>query len=246
MSSLQTQKAVDRSNIGACHLRDGDFPAAIASFSAAFNLLKTRLGEDPTSCSPNSRNRLSSDAIDRFVFLCEEDDWQFGKQDSIIYRNGITMPPKFVASESDSRSRSTSHGVNLLLTSIVVFNLAVAHHRYATETCAQHPAKMNHGIALAVRLYENSYKLQRATGQKKCPSFLALTMAVLNNLGNVYESANNHTKAKNYFTQLTSTLIVLMDRQDDMQTKYKSLITRFLTAMSHLIFNEKDATAAAA
>ena len=130
---------------------------------------EVRVGS-PERCLPGPRTRRNSDSVSRFVYLCGEDDWNFGQEDTMIYQNGITMPPKILLSSSSEKSKAE---LNMLLTSIVVFNLGVAHHRYAVEACDNNnddedqTKRRQQGLALAIRLYESSYKLQRATGQQK-------------------------------------------------------------------------------
>ena len=257
------QKAVTHSNVGVHCMRDGDILAAIQNFSAAFQLLKPALKNSSTMAALSKERIIMStnDAtISQLVLLNEDDDWKLleeeGKKHIImIYRNGILVSSSKCRLESYFEASSTSslHRLNVLLTSIAIFNLAVAHHRYAME-CAKGTRQMNHSLELAARLYESSFKLPRAASNlgdaiscrrrsDKCPLILILSMAILNNLGRVLESSslnNQEQRAKKYCNQLRSTIAFLIDRQHSimMKSQYRHLINIFLGVMSYFLSND--------
>ena len=179
----QVQQAVDFSNFGVGNMKDGNFLSAIQNFSTAFQLLNPLLKESSRAAAtiartPSQKRHRSRSGglcnqseISQFSFLNKDGDWNLlmdrtkGKG-RMIFGNGIKMPPsKFLVAASTMRFDDW-HNMNVLMTSIALFNIAVAHHRYAIETGAngeeKDRKKVNQSLEKAAKLYESCYKLPRA------------------------------------------------------------------------------------
>jgi tetratricopeptide (TPR) repeat protein len=185
-------------------LQRGCFKDAIATFSSSFKVSKQALQQP--SCEEEVDQQPGNGLG---IFVC---------QGPLLYpptvdNNGIGAA-KFVFRQPIAISQCSyfpSHRTRLSVTSAIVFNLALSLHLCALDTRnSGDSSRRNHLLENASILYEQAYSLQQKhrAGDLGTRS-LILSMPVLNNLGLVHRYLRNSVRARYYFAQLTSLLVVL-------------------------------------
>ncbi len=128
-----------------------------------------------------------------------------------IYRKCIRVPSSYAYNPGFQRSQ-------VLLTSIVIFNLALAHHIWATQQQeVQEPESMFDStprvsmLKKAVKLYELAIQLQEdhaATGEPESYSKLFF-LSCINNLGNTFRLLGDTASSEKIFQHLLTVLMYL-------------------------------------
>lgn len=120
------------------------------------------------------------ECIDRCIILPESGQTVAYSMDTVICKHGIPLPP----SASD---------IATMITSIAVFNAAVAHHRMAENGGTSAKGFLHKAKAL----YELAYK---TTDMDENPVFI---FAVLNNIGVIERQLGNAAASNQYFDYLS-------------------------------------------
>mmetsp|Transcript_39188 Transcript_39188/g.94762 ORF Transcript_39188/g.94762 Transcript_39188/m.94762 type:complete len:214 (-) Transcript_39188:122-763(-) len=181
---------IEQNNKTVAFLKAQDFASAVIASSSALT---------SHYALENSRNAVGGKSaggcsLDKCMLLSEVDDNETMEDTdtTFIYKHGILLHPSVTEFNS--------------ITSILVFNTALAHHLAAETNCHSSTAT---GTMLhrARRLYELAYDSQ------KLDSNLLFQFAVINNIAVVEQRiANNTTLSPQCFEYLMSVLMVLVDR----------------------------------
>jgi hypothetical protein len=121
----------------------------------------------------------------------------------------------------------------VLISVIIIFNLALAHHLLAMNN-----KECRAAIGKAIQLYEYAFELQR---DNQGGSDALFTLTVLNNLGLAYESLGDEVIAGRFFDRLLSTAMFLIDCGEG---QVLSQFDGFFRNVSHLVFQSGVAAAA--
>eukprot|EP00980_Cylindrotheca_fusiformis_P011625 scaffold2747_cov104-Cylindrotheca_fusiformis.AAC.15 len=114
-----------------------------------------------------------------------------------VYSKGIRIPP--IHAEDYKQSLVT-------VASIVIFNLALAHHLMVDDDPA-HVLKNEHCYVKALRLYALALNIQDKGGA--FGANVVFILAVLNNSGVIYNSLNRRMRSTEYFGELFSILMLM-------------------------------------
>jgi hypothetical protein len=223
-------KAIHLINHGASCLQVGDFSTAIDSLSTALRAA-TMVFHSSSSCCEDDLQKFS---LDSFVVTNAALHEEIGSDDEdYIYNRPIVIPPIPAIIHSESPASKVA------VISIMIFNLALAHHLHGNAD--PDPCSSVLRFAKAAKLYELGFEVQGT--QDDGSNFYS--MAVLNNLGQVFRAVNEEEKASRCFSHLLSTLMFLMEIHGGNDHSV-ACVDGFSRTTSHLVLKEKEATAAAA
>lgn len=133
------------------------------------------------------------------------------KAKPFVYQNAIRMP----------HSLAFDKNRDSLMSSIFLFNLALAHHLRADAiTNVDDPnnlAKRHLLLSKALKIYELAFKMQERGGYFNC-NFLFI-LAILNNIGVIHQTLGAPQQAKRCFGKVMSVLMLMTDRKCHDTTK---------------------------
>ena len=148
--------------------------------------------------------------------------------DAFVYSHPISVP-------ETTRNTLEAH---LLMTSTILFNLAIAHQLSGIHQ--GHDPKL---LKKALAFYECSFKLSEAYRCNHTSSCIYYTMALMNNLGICHRSLNHGESAEKMFSSLLTYLMyVLTSPHKFLETNFEA----FYANVSHLAFPTSMRTAPAA
>ena len=237
-SAEEINRLIAHSNTGATHLENDDFTNALWSFREALHASKLLVNRSSTR-----RNEAPSE---RFVHLdhfmiddCAPGDW--GDVDAFFYRHALQVPVS-LSSSMIKDSRTTA-----MLSAIVIFNLALFHHRASMDATLRND-QGHDAVGLlrkAVRLYESLFPLlQRGDIEDGSTLFILHT---LNNLGQAYRALDEIDNAEQCFRQVLSTLMYISTSDKDyLCGASSSSLECFFFSTSYLIFPHCAQAASAA
>ena len=156
------------------------------------------------------------------------------------YDRAVSLPEELAL---DTSTRSFALG-----TVVVMFNLALAHHLKAAasepfSTNENDIFMMEQSFDKAARLYVLSYNLI-VKQELMDSSSIQFSLAIVNNMGMIYQSLNETSKAKRYFEQSLSIIMFMVD--NGMGSTIKQLDGYFHNTTTFGMFARRNATAAAA
>lgn len=136
-------------------------------------------------------------------------------------------------------SKPPTNQCKYLITSTVMFNLALTLHQMAMA-CSGLSSRARL-LRKASTLYEYAYGLQwNVDGVSSIKNLFC--MATLNNLGQVYKSLGDDGKARYFFSHLLSTLLLLQQQDNGILEKYHGYTLQFIQTTSFLTSPSSDGT----
>jgi tetratricopeptide (TPR) repeat protein len=130
------------------------------------------------------------------------------------------------------QSMEGEHCPGVILSLIIIFNLALAHHLSAMQNNTDRKL-----LQRALHLYELAYQLQREENHN---GSLRFTMIVANNLGQIHRAVKDESKHQQCLEHLLSTMMYLVDSRVRLCIE----LDGFLRNASQLILKDKCAGAA--
>jgi tetratricopeptide (TPR) repeat protein len=198
MSSLAVQEAYpihllaqNLNNHGAHYIEIGHFERAIASLIKAFQLWE--------QVATDEEDAYTSCSLDECILQVRQDsplksstsiDFEVA-EDRFIYRRPIYSLPKSIVAGHAARPGA-------ILSFIITFNLAIAHHLSAIQNKA-----CRRRLDKALQLYEIAYQFQ----SKKNSNSPRATMIITNNVGEIHRIVENHYKHAICMQHLLSTIM---------------------------------------
>jgi hypothetical protein len=223
-------KAIHLNNHAAFCLQVGDFLSAIDSLSIAFRAAKGVFHPSSSCCEDDLQNF----SLDHLIITKYDQHEEIGSDDEeYIYHRPIVIPPIPALIHSESPASK------IAVMSVIIFNLALAHHLHGIAD--PDPSSNLTRFAKAAKLYEIGFKLQASQND----GFNFFSMAVLNNLGQVFRAVGQEEKAARCFSHLLSTLVFLVERHGGNDHSI-ACVDGFFRTTSHLVLTGKEAAAAAA
>lgn len=194
-------------NHAACLIRDGNFEKAIVILTKGLRFARTVMSDCDCDCDGMAHQRIAKEetTLDSCMVRTRPEtnkesdgDMDIDQQDSgyYIYRTPMPVP---------STMNVSNYEEIVTVTVMIMFNLALAHHLSALEEGSEHSHSR---IQKAIKLYEYAYNMQR---DERLINNVFFTMAILNNLGQIYHAMNAGDIAEKCFQQLLSTLMLLVD-----------------------------------
>ena len=245
-SLQQLNEAIRLNNHAAMHINSGMFEIAISTLAAALKASRQIL--DNGAADRKEKDDIFT--LDQCILSAQQDErrlscnyqnqedesdsgdvmyqrQQYKEGPTFLFRRAIEIPT--------SLDEANDYGSSVMISVIIIFNLALAHQQagiVGDEICK---AKLNK----AAKLYELAYSLQREESMEGTALF---TMATINNLGMIYDSLEETATAGKCFQHLLSTLMFMIDCGE---SKTISQFEGFFANTSHLIFPHNSAAAAA-
>ncbi|KAG7352734.1 hypothetical protein IV203_008782 [Nitzschia inconspicua] len=176
--------AVAEANRSCSLIEQGEYYEAIVQLTSSLSALKQIMphasddGSIKTSLDECIRSRTACSNID------EEVQGQF-IYERVIYYNIPT-------------DDEISYRESVLVSCIVIFNLAIAYHLRGDRT----------SLTKSLKLYELSFNLQK---DQQFENNILFTLAIVNNLGLVHRKLNDEQSASKCFDHILSTLMYLTD-----------------------------------
>ena len=235
MATNAFQSSVTLNNSGAACIRQGQFQEAIGNLSLALKSSKEALrdpaflaaptdgtstatkGESDNCCALNEimiRSHLGCDGLDSASSTC-----CFDLQENFVYQSPIEIPPSMMESPIASFGQDCS-----VLSTVIVFNLALAHHMAAlhakSNVCMDNNAQWRLLLQRATKLYQCSLRIMEVQALNEIeysdaavsPFFL---MATLNNLTQVHVELDEHEEAITKCQKLLSLLYMVENCSTD-------------------------------
>lgn len=237
MESAQHSQTVSLNNHAVSVLQTGDFENAGAFFSTAFKASNQALNQPSCDSSgpqpfPSLDGCISKGPLPHSPADLKGDT----ETEDFIFRKCIFIPQSLVP---------PTYRNKILVTTIVVFNLALCSHLRAMESKEQ--AFRSYHLRKAAQLYEQSFNLQGAHGASgPLATKNIFSMAALNNLGQVFRCLRENEKADKCFSNLLSTLMFMVDQNSDIIQGSYEYIRGFFKTTSHLMSQNKNMKVAAA
>ncbi|CAJ1968506.1 unnamed protein product [Cylindrotheca closterium] len=179
-------------------LRTRDYSKAAVASSTALKCLRS-LQEQCAGASKGCCNELysstCSDGLDQCMLLSKvEDESSFEANDEFIYKHGISLHSEVIGAE--------------IITSVLLFNTALAHHMLAIEQ-QQHQALLK-----AKRLYELAYSAYEMDHN------ILFQFAVINNIVVIDRKLGNEVMPNECLAHLISLFMVFVDQGCNMHLRH--------------------------
>jgi tetratricopeptide (TPR) repeat protein len=194
--NYHSQQVIALNNRGALHIEAGDFGEAISELTEAlyqFKLIK-RPSRSSTSTDYDSTKKGSH------LSLILKDVKSLEDSEEFVYRHPIRIERNLV---------ELGHTTSTFLSFAVIFNMAISYH---LQSCLKkehnHTEERLFLLEKSKHLYELGYRLFRS----EYFSFSArISLALTNNLGQVFKNLQEHQKADLCFERLLSTVMFLKE-----------------------------------
>ena len=217
-----TIRAILKTNKAVSMIKTGEYHEAINRLSNVLNSLKHSVNratneyehqqEPPSSGIDLEEFMLSSNTCQMSIPTRGGGSEQDQEDNPFFYRQPIEIPKSLIGGLL--LSSSTNHGDTILLSSVVLFNLALAHHLLA-ETSNSYQKMF---LQKALRLYELSFRMQEQLERVHSNNF-HFALAVMNNIGLIHKQMKNDIQAKDFFSQIFSILMVITDSDMEESTR---------------------------
>ena len=264
--ACQLEIAVNRCNDGVVQLTMRNYERAVENFSLSLQVAKQVLnqreeddemmddgderayGEVSVKSSLLDRCMVASSAVEhqqRYVLVNVHDDTQDAS--SFICHQAIPFLslPRLMQEDifsSNISQEDAQHAIAVVLSTIVVFNMALAFQLSANGSGKR--------LRKSLRLYDLAYNLQRTEQLVGCGLF---TMATLNNLGLIHKQLRNNEACQLCFNRLLSATMFVVAYHNNSEdtdqegrcssTPFHNLET-FLSNTTRVCFQRKTAPAA--
>lgn len=183
-------------NEGIDFIRNGNYDRAMDLLHDGLVMLKNvMISGSEVEIVPSANTRRLE-----FLFMhdgaTEKLEWNGIAGDIFVFQE-----PIFICSQSSGETLESTEFFSKLSFSIL-YNLALAYHLHAQVT------QQSSGFTRALALYKTAYKIQM---EGRCFACLE-TMAVLNNMGQIYKSLHDEKASRLCFECLVSNFMLLRDR----------------------------------
>lgn len=162
-----------------------------------------------------------------------------------FYDTPIKIPSR--PALSSSSSSSSSYNTSIIIATMVMFNLALAHHVAANELVVQE-GRAGHTRSILLRkkaatLYELAFNLQ---AEAKISNNILFTLATVNNLGLAHMQNHNDIMSKMYFDHLLSTIMYVVvncgsvDGREEQEQKARSQLPFSVFEVENFLLNIEE------
>jgi hypothetical protein len=198
---------IEQNNMGVEMLAAGNSAGAIAPLSVALKAYK-RIALKTYKRSMNVANPSSSQPVGTSLDQCMAQSHhrradillhEQGDIEHFLYRQAIRIPP--------TMGLESTHRATIMGSSIVIFNLALAHQLTAMEEGNNLREMMLHQ---ALKFYELGFNIVQQKEYADEPSTMYI-LAAVNNSGLAHQHLNDRHTATKCFKHLMSTLMYLID-----------------------------------
>lgn len=201
-----SHQAISGNNAAVLQIEAGQYQIAIDELSAAVRSFKFLLSQSEQEISRTHNSMTIDDCMKETSVPTEPNT----SDSSYCYEHPIHIP-------ANNAFRSTYRDCSMI-SSIVVFNLALSHHLYANQVgticIEQHVNEAAYSALQKARhLYEIALSMIRDTQARfqKSSSEVIFLLAIFNNLGLVHRKLQNTEASGKCFQYVLSTLMCLTD-----------------------------------
>jgi hypothetical protein len=240
---------IELNNQGVAHLHRGNFHDAVRSLSEALMRSKQIFARED-SVHPMSSCQEATEAIkvDIPSFSGATGGVFLKKENQSLFMNASTNTQNFIFRKAFIIPENVGFGnsSNIRYAIICLFNLALSHHLWALEErlsgCPEGGAGGPRLLASS-RLYELAYNLLMLAeeGLEMTPVF---ALAITNNLWQIHNTSEDHTKAELCLEHLLSSLMFFCDR-DDIRTQLTDCMDGFISNVMRLLLKDNMTASAA-
>jgi hypothetical protein len=217
------QKAISLNNIAVYMMEAGSFKSAINNLYHSLKPFRDVSSSSEQQENETVRQRrsnlsihqymINSSSLERGTTSTSMDVDDDEEQQHFLYNHGIRIPGTIM---------DINYQECTLISCIVVFNLALAHHLYAEQVDKR--SGTHQELLKAKELYEISLKMHRdistihGLDNEDCDDDdILFLLAIFNNLGLVHQQLQNNEKSGQCFEYVLSTLMCLADAGHNMK-----------------------------
>jgi hypothetical protein len=224
------QSAVSMNNLGASFIVAGNLKEAATHLANALRYSKTHL--QATTAGHEEAIQSSEPTFDAWISqACTFGNSAAAVTGSFVYSHPIVIP-------TDTTTAQSEFETNILMTSAIVFNLAIIHQLGGIQQ-GNDPRLLRKALVF----YEYSFNLSEIYRNKHTRSCIYYNMAVLNNVGVCHLSLGKLEFADEKFSALLTFLLYV---QTSPQKSITTNLEAFFVNVSHLAFPSSMSTASAA
>lgn len=243
-----SHRAIAGNNAAASQIEAGQYPAAVLELSEAVRAFKYLLSETVEGAERTSHSMIIDDCMQGTSMLTDSN----AAETQYLYHYPIRIPSH---DDMDEDSEINAFGSNYrecsLISCMMVFNLALAHHLDVQNEESEHEVMMDErtyaSLRKAQQLYEIAMNMHcalqaRAVANGGSSSDVMFGLAIFNNLGLVYQQLHNNEASGKCFQNVLSTLMCLTDAGQG--HRFSSKLDGFFVNVTPLISKTKAARAA--
>jgi hypothetical protein len=187
-SKMMLQSIIELNNTGAGLIASGDYKRAFVPLWNALKITKQCMAvEKSQDCCTHRRTTSLDMCIAHTPSECLP---SADENEHYMHRQAICIPPSFLLEPQSQQD------VRVLLSAVIIFNLALLHQLSAQQDDEKRLAK----LTKAAKLYTLIYELQRSNRFENNVWFV---MATMNNLGLVHTQLQDATNADRCFESFT-------------------------------------------
>lgn len=197
----QYQSAIDCNNVGIAQWNCGEGVGAIEFLFSAYHHCFRSFSFSSTGTQNNIGDETASFSVNEAMesnlkFLGEKHEFQLANH---VFHLGIRVPSSPDVVDNPSEANKT------MVLNAIVFNLAVVHHLVAKWGNLDIPSALEEKLRrTAIQFYQRGLQLQQEISS--CGMY---TIAILNNLAQLYSTLGDVDKSAFYFSEMLSRISAL-------------------------------------
>jgi tetratricopeptide (TPR) repeat protein len=229
------QLAIELNNQAAALIGNGQFESSFPALTSALKMSKNELidfaGHEDQKSAPMKQTSLDECMLAKSSVQYEQEEFSDDAVDQgyYVYNRAIHIPASSI--------EETTYDSCVMVSVVAIFNLALSHHLTAME---ENNVRL---LRKAAKLYELAHDMQR--GEEWMENTYFFTMAIINNLGLIYQNLDENETSGKCFQHLLSTLMFFTDCGLENRRDVPAFFAGFFRNTSNLIFHCSSAAAAA-
>ena len=256
---MDSSYAIKLNNRAASCVENGNFSDAFTYFKQALDNSKSMIRSESSNANGKNDDEHDNNSPLKFGLddLMDTRDYEMTSctpsNGGFVYQNAIHIDDSYVC-----QLASSNLDLNTMVSTVVVFNLALTHHLVAiTESDEKTPAAasgQSYKLLLrkASKLYQAVLKiLKNSRLHEQGRSSIFFVSSILNNLGHVHNLLDEKEESRYYYCQLVSTLMLVIEHhnshhQEESERNRKINTLDELTCFFHCLVEGNAAVAPAA
>jgi hypothetical protein len=227
------QSAIDMNNEAASLIEKGRYKSALSLLSRVLTIVQSEVDsqngddDDDTMMSgfQSAYSTRDMEEIQARRQLCKFEN--FAPDQGFIYSHPIRA------------ANLDEHDQQYVMTIIIVFNMALAHHQIALQLqCNDCGKDYEMRLSDALKLYHLGFCMQM---KGDVHMDMTYALAMVNNTAQIYKAMNRQKKAQTFFTYMVSSLMMMIENGE---AELVDELDGFLRNASRLILKEAVAAAA--
>jgi tetratricopeptide (TPR) repeat protein len=230
------QSAVDMNNEAAFLIEKGHYKASLSLLSRGLEIVQSELdGQDDNDDDDDDDAMMNGFES---VYSCRDMEEIKARRQLFKFEN-LAPDQYFIYSHPIHATNLDEHDQEYVMSVIIVFNMALAHHQIAlqlqSEDCGEDYEMRLLG---ALKLYQLGFCMQM---KGDVHMDMTYALAMVNNTAQIYKAMNRQQKAQKFFTHMVSSLMMMIENGE---AESVDELDGFLWNASQLILKEAVAAAA--